>query len=192
MRKLLFLSATCLTIWMAQSCANNTKNPQSETPVDSAQDVNASVKPVDEKSSSFAVDAADGGMMEIAASKLVQDKSQNERVRAFATMMVNDHTKAGDELKALAQKRNIALPAELSTEDKKHIDDLSKKSGRDFDKSYINMMVEDHDKVVKEFEAASDNVADDELKSWARNTLPTLKVHQDSARAIKDAMNDRK
>ncbi|MBS0029569.1 DUF4142 domain-containing protein [Chitinophaga sp. 22321] len=186
MKKLVILSATVLAVWMTPSCGNNAKNAQSEKPVDSAQDINETVKPVDEKSSQFAVDAANGGMMEVAMGKLAQEKAQNERVKAFGTMMVNDHSKAGDELKALAEKKGITLPAELSTEEKKHIDDLAKKTGKDFDKSYIDMMVDDHDKDVKEFEKASDNVTDEDLKTWARNTLPTLKAHQDSAKAIKD------
>ncbi|HWV66345.1 DUF4142 domain-containing protein [Chitinophaga sp.] len=188
MKKLIILSATFLAIWMTQSCGNNAKNPQSETPVDSAKDVNETVKPVDEKSSAFAVEAANGGMMEVEMGKLAQEKAQNPRVKAFATMMVNDHSKANDELKALASQKGITLPAELSTETKKHIEDLGKKTGKDFDKDYMSMMVDDHDKDVSKFEKAPDNVTDQELKTWAANTLPTLKAHQDSAKAIKDAL----
>lgn len=188
MKKLIILSATFLAIWMTQSCGNNAKNPQSETPVDSAKDVNETVKPVDEKSSAFAVEAANGGMMEVEMGKLAQEKAQNPRVKAFATMMVNDHSKANDELKALASQKGITLPAELSTETKKHIEDLGKKTGKDFDKDYMSMMVDDHDKDVSKFEKAPDDVTDQELKTWAANTLPTLKAHQDSAKAIKDAL----
>lgn len=188
MKKLLVLSATFLAMWMTQSCGNNAKNPQNEKPVDSAQDINQVVKPVDEKSSQFAVDAANANMHEVELGKLAQEKAQNPKVKSFGTMMVNDHTKAGDELKALAQKENITLPAELSTEDKKHMDDMAKKTGKDFDKHYIDMMVEGHEKVVSEFEKASDNVTDADLKTWARNTLPTLKAHLDSAKAIQTSL----
>jgi putative membrane protein len=187
MKKLVILSATFLAVWMTQSCGNNAKNPQSETPVDSAQNINETVKPVDEKSSEFAVDAANAGMKEVAMGKLAQEKGQSERVKAFGTMMVNDHTKTADELKALAAKKSITLPAELSTDDKKHMDDMAKKTGKDFDKHYIDMMVDGHKDVVSKFEKASDNVTDEELKTWARNTLPTLKAHLDSAQAIKDS-----
>lgn len=188
MKKLVILSATFLAVWMTQSCGDGAKNPQTEKPVDSAQNINETVKPVDEKSSQFAVDAANAGMKEVAMGKLAQEKAQSERVKAFGTMMVNDHTKAGDELKALAEKKSITLPAELSTDDKKHIDDMAKKTGKDFDKSYIGMMVDGHENVVSEFEKASDNVTDEDLKTWARNTLPTLKAHLDSAKAIKDGL----
>ncbi|NLR57949.1 DUF4142 domain-containing protein [Chitinophaga polysaccharea] len=188
MKKLMLVSTIALTAWMMQSCGNNTnRNPQSEKPADSAKDLNEIAKPVDENSSKFAVDAANGGMMEVAMGKLAQEKASNARVKAFGAMMVTDHSKAGDQLKELAGKKNIALPAELSTQEKNHLDDLSKKSGKDFDKSYIDMMVDDHDKDVKEFEKASSDLTDPDLKTWATNTLPTLKVHQDSARAIQKA-----
>lgn len=188
MKKSIFFATALLAAWMLQSCGNTAKNPQSEKPVDSAQDINETVKPVDNNSSEFAVKASNGGMMEVEMGKLAQEKALNPRVKAFATMMVNDHSKANDELKALAAQKNITLPAELSTDTKDHIDKLAKKTGKDFDKSYIDMMVEDHDKDVKEFEKAGDNVTDEALKTWARNTLPTLKAHQDSAKAIKDAL----
>lgn len=188
MKQLILLSATVLAVWMTQSCGNNPNNSQSEKPTDSAQAINDSVQSVDEKSSQFAVEAASGGAMEVEMGKLAQEKAHNARVKAFGTMMVTDHSKAGDELKALAATKNITLPAELSDEVKNHMDELSKKSGKDFDKAYINMMVDDHDKDVKKFEDAADNAGDPDLKTWARNTLPTLKAHQDSAHAIKDAL----
>lgn len=188
MKKTILLATAVLGAWMLSSCNNNANNPQSEKPVDSAQDVNEAVKPVDNNSSEFAVKAANGGMMEVEMGKLAQEKAQNPRVKAFATMMVNDHTKANDELKDLAGKKNIALPAELSTESKEHIDKLAKKTGKDFDKDYMDMMVDDHDKDVKEFDKAAGNLEDADLKSWASKTLPTLRTHQDSAKAIKSAL----
>ncbi|NSL86488.1 DUF4142 domain-containing protein [Chitinophaga sp. Mgbs1] len=187
MKKTIFLATALSAAWMLSSCGGG-NNPQNEKPVDSAQDINETVKPVDNQSSAFAVKAANGSMMEVEMGKLAQEKAQNPRVKAFATMMVNDHSKANEELKALASGKGITLPAELSTETKDHIDKLSKKTGKDFDKDYISMMVDDHDKDVKEFEKASNDVTDADLKSWASKTLPTLKAHQDSARAIKDGL----
>lgn len=187
MKKITLLATAVLGAWMLSSC-NNRPNPQSEKPVDSAQDINETAKPVDNNSSEFAVKAANGGMMEVQMGKLAQEKAMNPRVKAFATMMVNDHSKANDELKELAGKKNIALPAELSTETKDHIDKLSKKSGKDFDKDYMDMMVDDHDKDVKEFDNAASNLQDPDLKSWASKTLPVLRTHQDSAKAIKSSL----
>ncbi|MGN7823953.1 DUF4142 domain-containing protein [Chitinophaga sp. 22536] len=188
MKKVTLLATAVLGAWMLSSCNNNARNPQNEKPVDSAQDINETVKPVDNNSSEFAVKAANGGMMEVEMGKLAQEKAVNPRVKAFAAMMVSDHSKANDELKELAGKKNITLPAELSTETKDHMDKLSKKTGKDFDKDYMDMMVDDHDKDVKEFDKAANNLEDADLKSWASKTLPTLRTHQDSAKAIKSAL----
>jgi putative membrane protein len=188
MKKLIILSVASLAVWSLMSCGNGTNNQQSETPVDSAKEINEAIKPVDEESSKFAVEATNGSMMEVAMGKLAQEKGTNERVKAFGTMMVNDHSKAEQEIKDLSAKKSITLPADLSDDTKKHMDDLSKKSGKDFDKSYIDMMVDDHEEDVKAFEKASNDVSDEEIKTWARNTLPTLQAHLDSAKAIKEAL----
>ncbi|CAL1518393.1 DUF4142 domain-containing protein [Chitinophaga sp. MM2321] len=186
MRKAVFILPALLAVWLLQSCGN--ANPQKDKPVDSAQDINEVVKPVDNNSSEFAVEAANGSMMEVEMGKLAQEKAQNPRVKAFATMMVNDHSRAEDEIKALAAQKNITLPAELATSEKEHMDNLAKKKGKDFDKSYIDMMVDDHNKDVKAFEKASSDITDQDLKSWAGKTLPVLKTHQDSANAIQTAL----
>lgn len=190
MKKLIILSVACLGMWFTQSCGNGANNnqQQSEAPVDSAKDINEVVKPVDENSSKFAVEAANGSMMEVAFGKLAQEKGSSDRVKAFGTMLVNDHSKAENDVKGLASKKNITLPAELSDETKKHLADMGKKSGKDFDKSFISMMVDDHEKDIKKFEDAAKNAGDADLKTWAENTLPTLRAHLDSAKAIKDGL----
>ncbi|WP_291910405.1 DUF4142 domain-containing protein [Chitinophaga sp. CB10] len=187
MKKTIFLATACLAVGLIQSCGNGANNNK-EAQTDSAQQINEAVKPVDDKSSEFAVKAANGGLLEVAMGKLAQEKATNPRVKEFGNMMVNDHTKANDELKALATSKNITLPASLNPEDQKHIDELAKKSGKDFDKEYMKMMVDDHDHDVKAFEDASKDLTDADLKAFATNTLPTLKAHQDSATAIKDAL----
>jgi putative membrane protein len=136
----------------------------------------------------FATTAAADGLAEVDAGKLAQTKAVSSRVKEFATMMVNDHTKAGDELAALAKTKSIALPLTPDADAKKAADDLAAKSGKDFDKAYINAMVDGHKKAVKLFEDASQNCKDPDLKAFATKTLPTLKMHLDSVQAIHDSM----
>ncbi|MBC9933443.1 DUF4142 domain-containing protein [Chitinophaga qingshengii] len=185
MKKITFMAAALLGTWMLSSCGNNARHQ--ETPVDSAKAANKTDKAVDPKSADFAVNAANGGMMEVALGKLAQEKAVDPRVKAFATMMVNDHTNANNALKVIAEKRNLTLPAELSAESKNFLDRLSKKNGKQFDKEYIREMVDDHDQDVKDFDNAANNLEDVILREWARKMLPTLMMHQDSARAIKDS-----
>src|SRR3954465_57215 len=117
---------------MLLACNSSSNNNQDS--VDSAQNVNDSTNAVTDKTSDFSTEAASGGMMEVQLGKLAQQKAQNPRVKKFGAMMVKDHTKANDELKAIATKQNIALPDSMSNDHKQHVDDLGKKTGKDFDK----------------------------------------------------------
>ncbi len=143
---------------------------------------------VDANDSKFATTAANAGMTEVNAGKMAQEKAVSTRIKNFATMMVNDHTKAGDELAAIAKTKNITLPPEPDADSKKMTADMAKKSGKAFDKAYVNQMVDDHKKAVKLFEDASQNCKDPDLKAFAAKTLPTLKMHLDSINAIHDQM----
>jgi|SRR5579863_4235807 len=143
---------------------------------------------VDKDDAKFATTAANDGMAEVAAGKMAATKATNSRVKNFADMMVTDHTKAGDELAALAKTKNITLPAAPDADAQKKADDLSKKTGKDFDKAYVDAMVDGHESAVKLFTDASQNCKDADLKAFATKTLPTLKMHLDSIKAIKAAM----
>jgi len=91
--------------------------------------------------------------------------------------MVTDHTKVNMELKTLASQKGATLPTELNNKEKRAVERLQKLSGKEFDKAYISDMVRDHKKDVKEFEKASKNLSDPELKAFAENKLPTLQEH---------------
>jgi putative membrane protein len=166
------------------SACNNSSTSEKKDSVDSANAVNKEVKAVDQASSKFAVNAADGGMMEVAVGKLASEKAVSKRIRAFGQMMVKDHSEANDKLKGIASSLNIALPDSLSDDSKKELDNLSKKTGKDFDKAYMDMMVDDHKKDVAEFRKAADNLSDSTIKSFAESTLPVLEKHLDSAQSI--------
>ena len=166
-------------------CACNGSNSEKhEDTVDSAKDVNKAVKPVQADASNFAVEAANGGMMEVLLGKVAQENASSPRVKAFGEMMVKDHTEAGDKLKNIASSLNIALPDSVSDDSRKEIDKLKKKKGKDFDKAYVSMMVDDHKKDIAEFRKCADNCSDSSIKSFASDALPVLEKHLDSIQAI--------
>ena len=170
------------TYIIVQSCGNN--NSSGTNDMDSAKTANKENKPVQKDASDFAVKAADGGLMEVEVGKLARDKAMNPRIRNFGNMMVDDHTKANNQLKTIADSLKIALPDSLSSDDKKKIENLSKKKGKDFDKAYMDLMLKDHQDDIAEFRKASDNLSDSAIKDFATNTLPVLEKHLDSAQAI--------
>lgn len=129
--------------------------------------------------------AAQGGMAEVMLGQTASTKGTSPDVKNFGNRMVSDHGKANDELKQLAQTKGVTLPADIDDESKKMSDKLSTLSGKDFDKAYIGGMVDDHEKDVKEFEKASKDAKDPDLKAWATKTLPTLQDHLKMAKEAK-------
>jgi putative membrane protein len=125
----------------------------------------------------FLKEAAGGGMAEVELGKLAVQKASHPEVKAFAQHMVDDHSKANEQLKAMVNPQGITLPTELPSEAKKTHDKLSKLSGAEFDRAYVQDMVKDHRKDVKLFEDQAKNGKDPTLKQFAQATLPTLKEH---------------
>lgn len=132
----------------------------------------------------FMTKAAESGMAEVRLSQLAQQKAQSADVKQFGQRMVTDHTKANNELKQIAQKENVTLPTDLSAKHKDLMNKLQNLSGAEFDREYISVMAEDHEKAVNLFqsEAASGDNAD--VKAFASKTLPTLKEHLQMAQNI--------
>lgn len=184
MKKISLFAMLLLASWSFQACGDS----ETKDPVEKAEATNEANSAVKEDDSEFVVEAGSGGMMEVEAGKLAQQKAVNPRVKAYGDMLVADHTKANDELKALAATKNITVPGSLGEDHQKHINDLQQKTGKDFDKDFMSMMVDDHKKDISAFEDASNKASDADIKSFAAKTLPTLKMHADSAQAIKDAL----
>src|SRR3954469_8337037 len=129
------------------------------------------------KDSKFIMNAATGGEMEVALGKVAAAKGSSDDVKKFGQQMVEDHTKANDELKQLAQSKGLDLKKaedKAVKQESKEEGSLSKKDGADFDKAYMKMMVKDHEDDVKEFEKASKDAEDADVKAFAAKTLPTL------------------
>jgi putative membrane protein len=125
----------------------------------------------------FVTKAAQGGMAEVKLGTLATQKADNADVKAFGQQMVDDHSKANDELKQLASKKGITLPTDIDSKDQATYDRLSKLSGAEFDRAYMNDMVSDHRKDVSEFRHESQSGSDPDVKAWAAKTLPTLEHH---------------
>jgi putative membrane protein len=125
----------------------------------------------------FAVEAADGGLMEVALGELAEKKGTTPGVRNLGAQMAKDHAKANKELEAIAKETHIVIPSEMSAKCQKEVDDLDQKSGTDFDKAYADLMVKDHKDDIDEFNKEVGNGNDGRVTTWAKNTLPVLEHH---------------
>jgi putative membrane protein len=131
------------------------------------------------------VNAADAGMTEVQLGQLAQQKGVSKDVKDYGAMMEKDHSAANDKLKAVAAQKNITVPTSISSDMQKNVDDLQKKSGKDFDKAYISMMVDDHKKVISAFEDESKKGSDADIRAFADSTLHTLRHHLQEAEKCK-------
>ena len=123
----------------------------------------------------FVTQAANSNMFEIQSSQLALDKAQDNRIRDFAQSMIKDHTAASDKLKAAAQ--NQTVPTTLDQEHTRMLQQLQQASGNDFNRSYVQMQFDGHQKAVALFEAYGQNGDDPQLKQFAQQTVPTLREH---------------
>jgi putative membrane protein len=140
------------------------------------QDTQATAPPkVDDKK--FAKEAALGGLTEVELGKLAQQKASSDAVKQFAQKMIDDHTKANDELKQAASKGGLQLPDALDKKHQSRVDKLSKLSGAEFDKAYIKDQMKDHQEDVRKFHAEAENGTDPTIKEFASKTVPTLEQH---------------
>lgn len=143
---------------------------------------------VDKSDAEFFQKAAMSGMTEIAAAKIAMTKSSDPQIKAFAQKMVKDHGRADTKLKALAMKKGVTLPTAIDSDHQDKLDELNKaKSGKEFDDQYSDMMSSAHDDAVDLFTDTAKDSKDADVKMFATETLPTLRVHKTMADKLDDA-----
>jgi putative membrane protein len=125
-----------------------------------------------------------GGMTEVQLGKLAAEKGSTDAVKQFGQKMVDDHSKADDELKQVASQRNITLPDSLDSRHQARIDKLSKLSGTAFDRAYVKDQMKDHEQDVREFQTEAQNGSDPAVKDFASKTLPTIQEHLSMAKDL--------
>ena len=172
----------------AADSTNASKDSSTMAATDTAGVTGAHGIAVDENDAKFATAAANGGMAEVAVGQLAGEKAMNAKVKAFASMMVTDHSKVNEELMAIAKAKNITLPSAPDEEHQKKKADLAAKTGADFDKAYVDAMIDGHKKTISLFEDAAKNCKDADLKAFAEKTLPTIKGHLTEIESIKKGM----
>lgn len=140
----------------------------------------------------FAMTAAAGGLAEVALGKLAQQNGSNDQVKQFGSRMVDDHSKANDELKQIASSKGITLPTDVDAKHKSELAKMQKLTGAQFDRAYMDSMVKDHKEDVSEFHKESTAGKDSDIKAFAAKTLPTLQDHLKMAQSTDAAVKNTK
>ena len=127
---------------------------------------------------------AQANLNEVESGKAAASKAQNPQVKQFAQKMVTDHQQMYDELKSLAQKKGVALPQSASLKDKAGTQMMERASGAEFDKKYMEQMVKDHQKDVKEADSIAAKAKDPDFKSAVQQASGKIKEHLAMAERI--------
>jgi putative membrane protein len=166
---------------MLSVTAAQTANSSSSSMAGTSSQTAAQMSPSDK---TFVKKAAEGGIAEVELGKLATEKAASQDVKRFGQRMIDDHSKANDELQQVAQTQGITLPTQPSPAEKDEKERLSKLSGQQFDKVYMATMLKDHRKDIAEFRQEGKSGRDTAIKDFAKQTLPTLESHLKEAETI--------
>jgi putative membrane protein len=146
-----------------------------------AESGSARTEKVSKDDAGFVKVAANGGMMEVQLGKIAQERASKPEVKEFGRRMQTDHSKANDELKKIAAKKDIKVPTQLEGKQKSTVDKLSKLKGDEFDRAYMGIMVDDHKDDIERFQQEADKGQDPDLRKFAKDHVPILKKHLELA-----------
>lgn len=173
MRKLLFSVLAIIMLAALSSCHNDQRraknyNDKTLADIDAINFINKGIG---------------GSLTEIKAAQIAKGRSSNPQIISFADMMIADHTNVVNQLKKIQTDKLVDDRNGISGENQKMLADLSARSGTEFDKIYMEKMVEDHEKAIELFNSVTNNTSAT-IQDFAEKTLPTLQKHLDSAKAI--------
>jgi len=139
---------------------------------------------VTESPQEFVTKAAESDLAEINISRVAVKNAKDDGVKKFAQQMIDDHTKTSKELLGMVNKKQLKAPSRMDAEHQRMFDKLGEVSGAEFDRTYVAGQVKDHETAVALFERQAKDGKDDDLKAWAKKTLPHLREHLKMARDL--------
>jgi putative membrane protein len=131
----------------------------------------------------FMMEAARGGMMEVQVAQMAQQKAASDEVKQYARQLEQDHSKANEKLKAIAQERGVQLPSDLGPH-QAMVSQLNNLSGEEFDRQFMKMQVQHHKKDINQFRKQTKSSMDSDLREFASSNLPTLEQHLRQAQTL--------
>ncbi len=139
---------------------------------------------VSSKDKKFVDKALRGGMLEVALGKEAARKTTNSEVKTFADRLVQDHTKANQQLTQIAQKEGLQVPNEMGSKMEKKLKSFAKLHGTDFDRKFLSLEVKDHKDDIKDFNNEAKGGSNPGIKDFASQTVPQLQEHLSMAQSL--------
>jgi putative membrane protein len=186
----LSICALCLA-----GCGGNTSTDAggtgAETVAETDADRSAKEAKPDTRDVAFMKDAARGGIAEVKMGEAGLSNGESQAVKSFSQRLVDDHTKANQELEKLAIRKGVILPDSVSEQHKTMLQHLASLKGREFDTAFQQHAVEDHKKDIEKFKTASAKAKDPDVRSFAEKALPMLQRHLEMAENLAGATTSR-
>jgi len=130
--------------------------------------------------------AASDGLHEVELGKIGVEKGKHEAVKKFGQKMVDDHTKANQELKSVAKEAGLSVPDKMLEKHEKEVNKFREFKGDNFDAEYVKHQIKDHEMAVAMFTRASKEAKNDKVKAFAAKTLPVLQGHLEIAKKLQE------
>jgi putative membrane protein len=135
-------------------------------------------------SNEFLEKALQGNVTEIEAGELAANKGTSDAVKKLGQMMAEQHSAARSKVEALAKRKNVELPKEISAQQKDMLEKLQAAEGPRFDQEYVAEMVKAHEKTVEMLNAEIESGQDADTKALAQELLPTVESHLSEAKRL--------
>ena len=183
--------AACSGTQDAAKQANQTNERRNET-VAAAIETPEQVKKKLDYDADFAVAASSSNQLEVAISKLAQQKAIALEVKEWAKTIETEHTKMDHELEAITARANITLPRMMSDDDRDHYNDVDDRKYFGFDKKYLRSLKDAHERDVQRYAAAATQLSNAELRAFAAQALPNLRAHLQQTEELYKRADERK
>ncbi|MEH1882850.1 MULTISPECIES: DUF4142 domain-containing protein [unclassified Nostoc] len=195
--KIFSTGLVAIALSAATGCTPTTPHDQNTSQVPPANSVQATESPsptaspttsgqntLSSSDRKFITEAAVGGLAEVQLGQLASQRGTSNTVKQYGQRMVQDHTQVNNQLKQLATQKGVTLPTTIDSKNQQVKQRLSKLSGTNFDRQYLNQMLQDHQKDVAAFQSQAQQGQDPDVKAFAAQALPTLQEHLQQVSSI--------
>lgn len=195
-RTFLILPALCLALLFG--CESDRRSAQSEgyqenglpeKEYEYGEDaIERTAAALGEEARQFAMEASASSVLEVELGQLALEKAQLKEVKEFARGMVEDHRKLNQRMEEILQGSLVDMPEHLKARQQEKLQELQNESGMEFDKEYMQTMVEAHEEAIENFENVQDEVQDAKLQAWIDNGLSTQRQHYEQAKRLNEQL----
>jgi len=188
-----FLLPFSLLTFAACSSDATKKDPVAEARFQNEKRIgDADITKKQQRDADFMVEAASDGLLEVELNKLAQQKAATPVVRELGQQLAAAHADMSRALTTLAEQKGIAVPAALGSQQQQSYQDMAGLPGTEFDKKYLETIIDGHANAVDNFDGMSEDAYDGDIRGFAAKYLPTLKDHLDLAKKAQDQLADAK